>query len=183
MPTEAKKEQVQEIARLLTESSIAILTEYRGLNVADISAMRRKLREQGIAYHVTKNTLARRAAEDAGKPALVEVLEGPTAIAYGHTEANEVAKALLDYLRAQRSVVKIKGAALGAQVLSPDQVTSLAMLPPKIELFAQILGQLQGGAAQLIGVLNSPMQQLLYILQERAKQLEGGGDQAAPAAE
>ena len=105
MPTDAKRATVERLTTLLTESSSSIVTDYRGLTVGEIGAVRRSLREQGIRYHVVKNRLARIAAEEAGVGELSPLLEGPTAIAVGLDDEARLAKAFLDAVRPREAVI------------------------------------------------------------------------------
>src|SRR5581483_7979069 len=127
---------------------------YRGLTVKDLTAMRRRLAESDVDYHVAKNTLTRIALERQGRGGIVDGLEGPTAIAFGFGEPNVAPKTLADYIRANRSILKIKGAILGDRLLGPEEVDSLARLPSKPELQGQLLGALQGPMSGLVGAIN-----------------------------
>lgn len=174
MPTEKKIQAVEELAEILSKSTVAIATDYRGLSTAEISQLRRRLRERGIAYHVVKNTLAQRAAEQVGRPALRSLLVGPTALAFGYGDVVEPAKVLTEYIRSTRTVLTVRGGLLDNRVLSADEVTALSLLPPREVILAQLLGQLQGPMAALANVLSANLRSLLGVLQARIQQLEGG---------
>src|SRR5262245_9969290 len=112
-------------------SSGAILTDYRGMTVAEISALRGKLRPTGGEYHVVKNTLFKRAAGGSLSPELEGLLAGPTAIAFAKEDVVGTAKALLDFLRVLRKDdVKVKGGYVDGRIFTPDQVTALSKVPP-----------------------------------------------------
>lgn len=179
MPTKKKVETVRELTDLLSRSSITVLTDYRGLSVAELNAVRARFRDAGAEYHVVKNTLVRRAAHATGCEAVEQFLVGPTAIAFGFDDPVALAKAVQDYLRATRTVLTVKGAVLDGRAVSPEQLAEIAALPPKIELFARVLGAIQGPAAALIGAVQGALVQLLLTLQGRVKQLEDQG--ATPA--
>jgi large subunit ribosomal protein L10 len=174
MRKEEKKEAVRELAQKLSGCDVAITTNYRGLSVAEMTELRRRLRQAGIEYRVIKNTLARFAAEQAGKEGLTTIIEGPTAIAFGHGDVAAPAKALLDYIRSSKSELKIRGGLLDRRVLSAAEVTTLATLPPKEELIAKLLAGMQGTILGLVNVLNANITSFLNLLNARMKQLEGG---------
>jgi len=188
MPTERKIEAVKELEEILSQCTIAIATDYRGLSVGEMSQLRQKLREGELQYKVIKNSLAHIAAERAGREAFSVFLKGPTAIAYSYGDVTVSAKILVNYIRTSRSILSIKGALLDQQVLSSDQVSSLAALPPRDVLISQVIRGIKGPMFALHSVLNNPLQQSLYslhnvlssqirglttVLQARTKQLEG----------
>jgi ribosomal protein L7/L12 len=172
MPTKKKVETVRELSELLGKSSIAVLTDYRGLSVTEISALRRRFKDAGAQYHVVKNTLVQRAAEGSGFAEMTPMLTGPTAIAFGFDDPVATAKVIQDYLRTTRTILTVKGAVLEGRAVRPNQLAEIAALPPKIELLATVLGSIQGPAAALIGALQGAMVQLLLTVQGLAKQLE-----------
>lgn len=176
MRKEEKKEAVSQLAHKLSGCDVAITTDYRGLSVAEMTELRRRLRQEGIEYRVIKNTLARFAAEQAGKEGLTSIIEGPTAIAFGYGDVAAPAKALVDYIRSSRSELKIRGGLLDQRVLSAVEVTTLASLPPKEELIAKLLAGMQGTIFALVNVLNANITSFLNLLNARIIQLEGGGD-------
>lgn len=171
MAREEKVQRVEQLAELLRRSSIAIVTDYRGMTVADLSALRAKLRQAGVDYHVAKNTLARFAAERTGRDGMVRYLEGPTAIAFGLADPVDAAKALVDYVRTAK-LLSVKGATLDGRVLTADEVNRLAELPPKAEPLAQVVGGIQAPISGLVGILSAPIQALLGTLESRRQQLE-----------
>jgi len=174
MRKEEKKEVVRELAQKLSGCDIAITTDYRGLSVAEMTELRRRLRQEGIEYRVIKNTLARFAAEQARKEGLTSIIEGPTAIAFCHGDVAAPAKALVDYIRSSKSELKIRGGLLDRRVLSAAEVTTLANLPSKEELVAKLLSGMQGTLFALVNVLSANITSFLNLLNARIKQLEGG---------
>lgn len=174
MRKEEKKEAVSELAQKLSGCGVAITTDYRGLSVAEMTELRRRLRQEGIEYRVIKNTLARFAAEQAGKEGLNDIIEGPTAIAFGYGDVAVPAKALVDYIRSSKSELKIRGGLLDRRVLSAAEVTTLATLPPKEELIAKLVAGMQGTILALVNVLNANITGFVNLLNARMKQLEGG---------
>lgn len=173
MATEKKKTVVAELTDMLTRCTIAILTVPTGMTVADMTELRRRLREVGVEFHVAKNTLARIASRQAGKDALNSLLTGPTAIVFGYGEQVKPAKTLLEFGRATKLDIRIKGGIMGNRLLSSEQVRQLAQLPGKEVLLAQLLGGLQAPIVSLIWVLKGNVAGLLNVLEARRKQLEG----------
>jgi len=174
MRLEEKKQAVIELAQKLERSSIVITTSYRGLSVAEMTELRRRLRQQQIEYRVIKNTLARFAAGQAGKEGLNSIIEGPTAIAFGYGDIVVPAKALIDYIRSASSELRISGGLIEERVLSASDVATLATLPPKEVLIAKLLSGMQGSISALVNVLNANVTGLINLLVARRKQLEGG---------
>ena len=174
MRKEKKKEAVSQLAEKLSGCNIAITTDYRGLSVAEMTELRRGLRQVGTEYRVVKNTLARFAAEEAGKEGLNQIIEGPTAIAFGYADITEPAKALIDYIRSSRGALRIRGGLLEQRVLTPSQVEALATLPSREVLVAKLLGGMQGPIFGLVQVLSATLAGFVGLLSARVKQLEGG---------
>ena len=108
MPTARKKETVKELQDLFEKSEVLIFTDYRGLRVADITSLRRQLRDKGVEYHVSKNTLTTLAARNAGLEELEAMLDGPTAIAFLGDDISGAAKVLADFARTSR-ILQIRG--------------------------------------------------------------------------
>ncbi len=174
MPTPAKIERVADLKEKLERCSIALAAGYSGIPANEMIALRRRLRETGVEFVVVKNTLANLAAEAAQMPQFREIVAGPTAIAFGYADPVDAARAVSDYIRATRSPLAIHGAVLGAgEALPPGQVERLASLPPRPQMLANLLGQLQSPVSRLLGALNGPLQNLDSLLQARIRQLEG----------
>lgn len=172
MPTTKKAETVEELTRLIAKNPTAILTEYRGLTVSDMRDLRKKLREAGVEYHVTKNTLARIAADKADRKELIGLLGGPSAIAFSKDETAP-AKVLTEYIRTSRKPLVIKGGVIGHRVFTAEQINELATLPSREELLAKVLGSMQSPIAGLLNVLNGNLRGLVTVLNGRIGQLEG----------
>lgn len=147
-----------------------MLTNYRGLDVAEITALRGKLREAGAEYHVVKNTLFRRAFGD--PPAeLLALLTGPTALALCHQDPVAPSKALLAFLRdLRKSDVTVKGAYVDGRVLNADQVVALSKLPPKPIILGQVVGTIQGPLSGFVGTLHGALSEFARTLQALADQ-------------
>ncbi len=169
---EQKAEQVELLTEKLRKAKVALLTDYRGLTVTQLQDLRGKLRTGDVEYRVVKNTLARRAAEAAGVPALQAELEGPVAIAFGYDDLSLPSKLINEFVRTTRLKLEVKGGLVEGRVFSPDQVKQLADLPSRETLLAQLLGTLQSPVAQLVGIMQTPVQQLLGVLDAYKSKLE-----------
>jgi large subunit ribosomal protein L10 len=170
MPTEAKRETVAELTEIARSSSAMIVSEYRGLKVSELGAIRRTLRQQNVTYHVVKNRLMKIAAKDAGKEPLAVLLEGPTAVAFGSGNEAVMAKAVIDALRPYR-LVKIKGGLLGDHaIVDAAGITSLSQLPSREVLLGQLAGTLSAPMSQLVGALAASMRELAGVMSAVAEQ-------------
>ena len=176
-PRPEKVAVVDEVKGRVRSSSAVILTEYRGLNVKDISVLRRALRAAGGDYKIYKNTLVRFAVQDLGLAELEPLLEGPTALAFVDGDAVSVAKALRDFSRTNPSLV-VKGGVLGESVLSAPQAVALADIPPRDVLLARLAGGLAAPLQQFAGLLQALPRNFAYGMKALIDQ-KGG----APAAE
>jgi large subunit ribosomal protein L10 len=180
-----KEKVVAELAERLRTTETLIVADYRGLSVTDINDLRGKLLEHGARFTVVKNTLTRRAAEEAGSDALLALLDGPTAIAFLESEGDPVAvaKALNTAARETR-VLQIRGGILDGQQIGEDEVRSLATLPPADVLRSQLVGAVAGPLTTVVGLFTAPLRDLVNVLDARIKQLEEQGETAeAPPAE
>lgn len=169
MPTPKKVQEVEEITNLLQNATLAILTDYRGLNVADLQGLRAQLRPHDSNIRVVKNTLTNIAAERAGLD-LKEFLAGPTALVTAMDDPVQPAKVVNDFVRSSR-VLQIKGAILEGQVIPASELERLASLPSREVLLGKVVGQVQAPLYNLVGVLSGTIRSLQYVLQARAEQL------------
>jgi large subunit ribosomal protein L10 len=184
-PRPEKVAVVTEVKERLGRADAALLTEYRGLNVAAMAELRRALRAAGGDYKIYKNTLARLGARSAGIDTLDEMLTGPTAIAFVEGDAAAVAKALRDYARVNPALV-VKGGLLGQRVLTANEVTALADLPSREVILAQLAGALQAPIAQFASLLAALPRNFAYGLKALIDQQGGEAaqdDSGAPAEE
>ena len=170
VPRPEKAAVVAEVRDRLAASDAALLTEYRGLNVGDMAALRRSLRAAGGEYTIYKNTMVRLATAELGVD-LAHLLTGPTAIAFvaarddgAAGDAAAVAKALRDFSRANRALV-LKGGLLGDKVLSAEDLVSLADLPSRDMLLAQLAGAFSAPMTKLAGLLQALPRNFAYGLQ------------------
>ena len=175
----AEKERlVAELTERLKSTETLIVADYRGLTVTEIDDLRGKLIEQGARFTVVKNTLTKRAAEEAGVDALVTLLDGPTAIAFLESGGDPVAvaKALDD--AGKTEVLVIRGGLLDGEQIGADDVKRLAKLPPEDVLRAQLVGALAGSLTTIVGLFAAPMRDLVGVIDARIKQLEEQGETA-----
>src|SRR3954447_308941 len=178
-PRAEKDTVVNEVREKFSAAGAAVLTEYRGLNVAAISQLRRQLREAGGEYKIYKNTLVRFAARDLGLE-IDDLLTGPTAIAFVEGDGAAVAKALRDYGRTNPALV-VKGGVLGTKALSADDVRALADLPSRDVLLSQLAGAMAAPMQQFAGLLQALPRNFAYGL--KALLDERGGVPMEPATE
>ena len=164
MPTEAKRETIDDLRAELDASRAMIVSEYRGLTVKEISEIRRALRKQGVSYRVVKNRLMRIAAQDnPASEALAPLLVGPTAIAFG-TDESATAKALLDATRPYK-IVKITGAVLGSRAIDAESVGRLAALPSREVLLAEAVGAIVAPLSTTAGLFDAPLRDVVGLVQ------------------
>ena len=180
-----KREKEQVVDRLterIRTADTVIVADYRGLTNAQMEGLRDELLQHGARFAVVKNTLTRRAAEAAGNEALLALLEGPTAIAFLESDGDPVgtAKALSKVARESRVLV-IRGGILAGKTVSPDEVESLAMLPPADVLRGQVLGAIIAPVQAFAGLVAAPLTNLVGLIDARIDQLEEQGE--APAGE
>ena len=167
---EQKKMMVADYVDRLSNSQALILADYRGLTVANMMDLRRKMREVDGQFQVVKNTLFTLALKRAEISVPAEQLEGPIAVGYCADEVPPVAKALVDFAKESGGILQIKGAILGEEFLDTAAVKELADLPPREVLLAQLLGAVQGPASSLVSTITAPMRELVQVLQARAEQ-------------
>jgi large subunit ribosomal protein L10 len=184
-----KKEDKEQVVEALTErlkaAETVLVADYRGLTMPQIDALRTRLLESGARFSVVKNTLTRRAAEEAGAEALLTLLEGPSAIAFLEADGDMVAaaKALADAARETR-VLAIRGGVMQGRAVSAEEIQSLATLPPVDILRGQVLGAVVGPLTTLAALLAAPLQNLHGLIDARIEQLGGAeaGESAAAGA-
>lgn len=173
MPTAAKAQTIDELAEKLRDTKGAVLLDYRGLNVAAITALRRQLDAEQVEFHVAKNTLLRIAAERAAVTMTPELLAGPTAIAFGWRDEVTPARLLTEFARRNR-VVQVKGGIIGGQSLNAAQVGQVAELPAREVLLAQLLGVIQAPLAKALGMVQAPAREVAGLALALRDKREGG---------
>ena len=183
-PRPEKVAVVDEVRSRLSDSSGAILTEYRGLTVSEMAELRRTLERAGGEYKVYKNTLVKLATVGTGHEGLHSLLVGPTAIAFVNGEISAVAKALRDYARTNPNLV-VKGGMFGDEVLSTSELSTLADLPSRDVLLARLAGAIAAPLQQMAGLLQALPRNLAYglsaLIKERPAE-PGAPADAAPVA-
>jgi large subunit ribosomal protein L10 len=182
MPTQAKAAVIDEITERFQNSSAAVLTEYRGLTVAQLTQLRRSL-GAGSSYAVVKNTLTKRAADEVGFSDLTPLLNGPTAIAFISGDPVEAAKAIRDFARANPALV-VKGGVVEGRTVDAAEVTRLADVESREVLLAKLAGAMKGNLTKAAGLFQAPLSQVARLaaaLQEKRESAEGSP--AAPAAD
>jgi large subunit ribosomal protein L10 len=173
MPKEKKIQIVEELEETFAKSNIGIMTDYRGLTTAELNVLRRKLRETDVEFKVVKNTLALIAAKNTGLEHVADSFTGPMAIAFGFGEMTAAARALTEYIHANKSVLKVRGGFLADRVLTSDDVDTLAALPTREVLISQVLAGMQAPVSGLVNVLAAPIRGMMQVLQGRIQQMEG----------
>src|SRR3954447_25957968 len=180
MNREQKAAAVAQIATSIKESDAVFAVDYRGISVPQAAELRAKLREADARFQVVKNTLTERAADEAGAESLKELLDGPTALTFVAGDAAAAAKALRDYARAT-DLLPFKGGLMDGNVLTPDDITAIARLPSRDQLYAQLVGVVAHPIAGLARSLNQLIGGLAVALGQIQEKGLVAGEDAAPA--
>jgi large subunit ribosomal protein L10 len=177
MLREDKERIVTELAERLKSSQNLLVADYRGLTMPEIDELRTKLLESGARFSVVKNTLTRRAAEEAGVKELLELIDGPTAIAFIDSDGDPAAaaKILNDTARAH-DVLVIRGGLLDGDTVSDVEVKRLATLPPADVLRAQFAGAVAAPMTTVVGLFTAPLRDVVNVLDARIAQLQEQGE-------
>ena len=174
-----KQELLQQYQAYLAESQGVILLSFQGLSVPEMQDLRKRLREQGAAFMVVKNTLLRIALQAAGYPLPeTQVLEGPTAAVFALQDPVLAAKAVAAFLKDHAEQVSIKGGYYNTELLTAQEVVELSKLPTLTEARAQLLGLLMAPATRLVRLLQEPARQMVAVLQAYVDK-QGEAPQAA----
>jgi large subunit ribosomal protein L10 len=177
-----KERVVEELVERLRASDTLIVADYRGLTMSEIDGVRTELLKHGARFSVVKNTLTQRAAEEAGVDGLIELLDGPTAIAFVQAaDMVAVAKSLNDTAK-QTRVLTLKGGILQGQPVGSDEVVRLASLPPADVLQGQVLGAVVGPLNAIVGLFTAPLRDLVGVIDARISQLQEQGDETVDVA-
>ena len=179
-----KEQVVAALVEQLRSTESLIVADYRGLTNADLVELRAKVRSSGGRFQVVKNTLTRRAAEEAGTESLLALLEGPTAIAFVEAEGDPVAvaKALADTAK-DTNVLTLRGGILSGRALTGDDVDELAKLPAPDVVKSQLVGVIVAPLTQLAALVAAPLRDLVGLIDARIEQLGGASAEAEPSAE
>jgi large subunit ribosomal protein L10 len=167
---------VDEIRERIEGNEIAILTQYMGINVESVSALRKQLRDADIEYKVYKNTLARRALADVGLEDLADTMDGPTAWAFSKDPVSP-AKILNDFAKTSK-FVKMSGGILNGKAVSSEQLMALASLPSRDQLLAQVAGTVAAPLRNFVGVISAVPRNLVNVLEALRKKKEEGAEAA-----
>lgn len=160
---EEKKQIVEEIKEKVEKAQGVVLVDYRGLNVEELTQLRRNYKEAGVDYKVYKNTMMRFAFKDAGFEEFNQYLIGPNAIAFGFDDPVQAAKITEEFAK-KHDKLEIKAGIVDGKIISTDQVENLASLPSKEVLIAQVLGGLNAPIAGFANVLQGTIRKLVYAL-------------------
>ncbi|WP_405098329.1 50S ribosomal protein L10 [Oceanobacillus sp. FSL H7-0719] len=155
---ELKKQKVEEITEKFKESQTTVVVDYRGLDVAEVTQLRKELRDEGIEFHVYKNTMTRRAIEAVELNDLNDVLVGPTAIAFSKDDVVAPARIINNFAK-EHEALEIKGGVIEGEVATLDQIKELADLP-----------NYEGMVSMLLSVLQAPIRNLAYAVKSVADQ-------------
>src|SRR6202035_4649347 len=172
---------VDEVRSRIGEASASIVSEYRGLTVAELAELRQTLASVGGDYKIFKNTLVRRAIDGGEYQPLSEYLNGPSALTFVQGDISAVAKALRDFSR-NNPLLVIKGGLADGSLLSPGDLAALADLPPREVLLARLAGALAAPMQQMAGLLQALPRNLAYGISALIEQREAGGEKMPEAA-
>jgi large subunit ribosomal protein L10 len=177
MLRQEKERIVKELADRLKSSDTLLIADYRGLTMPEIDELRTKLLESGARFSVVKNTLTRLAAEEAGVKPLLELIDGPTAIAFIDADGDPAAAAkILNDTARTNDVLVIRGGLLEGDVVSDAEIKRLATLPPADVVRAQFAGAVAAPLTTIVGLFTAPLRDLVNIIDARIKQLEEQGE-------
>lgn len=180
MRKEQKTALVDQLSERFKRASIALISEYRGLSVAETTEVRRKLRAVRGELKVAKNTLIRRAIKETSFAPLETTLGGPVSLIISEEDPIELAKTVISF-RELGDKFKLRGGVVDGKAVSAEEIRALATLPPREVVLAQLLGLLQAPATRLVRLLNEPGSGLARLVDAIGKK-NGEGPQAAPAA-
>lgn len=177
MLKEQKERVVEQLAQRLRDSETLMVADYRGLTMPEIDELRSRLLEAGARFTVVKNTLTRRAAEAAGKEDVLELIDGPTAIAFLEAEGDPVAVAkVLSETARTNDVLVIRGGVFEGAVVGDAEIKRLATLPPADVLRAQLVGAVAAPLTTVVGLFAAPLRDLVGVIDARIRQLEEQGE-------
>ena len=173
-----KERVVAELAKRLGETETLMVADYRGLTMPEIDDLRSRLLEAGARFTVVKNTLTKLAAEQAGTTDVLELIEGPTAIAFLEAEGDPVAVAkVLNEVARAHDVLVIRGGVLEGTVVGEAEIKRLATLPPADVLRAQLAGAVVAPLTTVVGLFTAPLRDLVGVIDARIRQLQEQGEE------
>jgi len=166
---------IAEVQQLLTDTENVLVSDYRGLTVAELAELRDKLRESGARFTIVKNTLGAIAAERAGRASVKEFLSGPTAVTFCGDDLVGAAKALADFAKTHPQL-EVRGGLLDASLIDQAGVKALASLPPRDVLVAQLVGTMAAPMSGLVTVLQGTISGFVRALDQVAQQRAAAGE-------
>ena len=174
-----KAQTVADIRDRFQRSGSVVLVDYRGINVEQVTSLRKQFREAGVEYVVLKNTLVKRALAELSMDEMSDLLEGPSAFAFGYQDPVAPAKIITDFIaKTKNEHLQVKGGLVEGKRIDPQGVKALADLPPREVLIARIMGSLNAPVTNFVGVLSATLRSLLYAIEAVRKQ-KAGEDQEA----
>jgi large subunit ribosomal protein L10 len=182
MPSEKSIQTVKELTELFSSSELVVAAEYAGLNVTQMNGLRAAIKQNDGNFRIAKNTLARIAADQAGKPQLKEVIDGPIGFLTSEGDPATAAKSVVSYASENRLEINMTGGMLGGAALSSERVVELANLPSREQLLAMVFAQMNAPVTGLVNVLAGTIRGLVTVLQRRAEQLGEPEPEPEPAA-
>jgi len=165
---------VAEMKEIFSSSPLVIAAEYRGIDVTQMTGLRRVLRSNGARFKIVKNTFARIAADEAGKPELKESMIGPIGFVVADGDPANAAKAFVKYAEDNSLPINIVGGMLESDVLSSERIAALAKLPSRDELIAKLLGSMNSPITGLVMVMSGPVRALATVLQRHVDNSQEG---------
>ncbi|HHV15106.1 MAG TPA: 50S ribosomal protein L10 [Gelria sp.] len=172
MPNIEKKQQiVQEIQQKIEDATLVVFTDYRGLNVQEMTDLREKLRVPGVEFKVLKNTMVEFALKNTGHEELIPSIFGPNAVLFSNEDPVSPVKTIYDFIK-QYKKLEVKVGILEGQVLEPDKIKALADLPSQEVLLGQIAGTMQAPITSLVYVLNANLTGLVRVIDQIREQKE-----------
>jgi len=172
-----KERVVEQLAERLRSTETLMVADYRGLTMPEIDELRTRLLEAGARFTVVKNTLTKRAAEEAGTTEVLELIDGPTAIAFLEADGDPVAVAkVLNEVARANDVLVIRGGMLEGTVVGDAEIKRLATLPPAEVLRAQLAGAVFAPLTTVVGLFTAPLRDLVGVIDARIRQLEEQGE-------
>jgi len=173
MPTDKKVASVAGLKARIERATLIAGAEYRGMRVKEMHDLRRAMRQGGLEVRVIKNTLLKLAAEEAGQPELMRIVEGPTALAFSYGDVIEASKTLTAFLQGAPSGFGIRGGYMDGAVLTLAELREMVKIPPRPVLIAMLLGQLQSPLAGFVGLMEAPLQELSGLMRALLSELPG----------
>jgi large subunit ribosomal protein L10 len=169
-----KQKTASELQADLSQATVAVVADYRGLTVAELTQLRRELYKEKAQFTVAKNTLTKHAIKDSDKKVLEAYLKGPTALLIGRADQVTPVKILTEFLKKNKKDNEIRGGFLDGKLLSPAEVDQLAKLPPIEELRGKLVGAINSPLSGIVAALSSPQRGLVNVLDQYTKRLQEG---------